>query len=96
MIGAIYRRELLDHLMSVRFALSLVITVALMATNGIVFGGTVYEARRASYAGAMESSKGWIEQYAGSLAELAVRGPGVLHKKPSPLGFATLIWKLSA
>ena len=41
MIAAILRRELVDHLTSLRFALTLLITTALMAVNGVVFSGGV-------------------------------------------------------
>ena len=43
MIATILRRELADHLTSLRFALTLLITTALMAVNGVVFSGPGHE-----------------------------------------------------
>ena len=88
MIAAIFRRELADHLMSVRFALTLIITVALMAVNGILFSGAAYEMKLDHYRHDLQETKDWVEQYAGKLGDLAVRGPGGLNKRPSPLVFA--------
>ena len=87
MIGPILRRELLDHLMSVRFALTLLITVALMVVNGVLFSGIGHQVRMAEYHDRLESSASWVEQYAGSLGDLTVRGPGYLVKRPSSLSF---------
>ena len=43
MIAAILRRELADHLTSLRFALTLLITAALMVVNGVVFSGSGHD-----------------------------------------------------
>ena len=87
MTGSIFRRELLDHLMSVRFALTLLITVILMVVNGVVFSGPGHRLRMEDYRDRLEGAAGWVEQYAGNLGDLAVRGPGDLTKQPSPLAF---------
>ena len=87
MTGSIFRRELLDHLMSVRFGLTLLITVALMVVNGIIFSGPGHRMRMEEYRDRLEESAGWVERNAGNLGDLAVRGPGDLVKRPSPLAF---------
>lgn len=84
----LFRRELADHLMSLRFSLSLLIAVALMAVNGILFSGASYELRVERYQEGLASRQTWLAQRVGHLGDLAERGPGVLHKRPSPLGFA--------
>lgn len=87
MTGSIFRRELLDHLMSVRFALTLLITVFLMVVNGIIFSGPGHRQHVEQFQDRLESSTGWVERHTGSLGDLAVRGPGDLIKRPSPLAF---------
>ena len=87
MISAILRRELADHLTSLRFALTLLITVALMAVNGVVFSGSGQERALAAYQDHLKAVEERIEGLAGSLGELAVKGPGTLAKRPSPLSF---------
>ena len=87
MISAILRRELADHLTSLRFALTLLITAALMAVNGVVFSGSDRERAQERYQDQLKSAEDRLEGLAGSLGELAVMGPGALAKRPSPLSF---------
>lgn len=87
MIATILRRELADHLTSLRFALTLLITTALMAVNGAVFSGPGHERAMERYQLQVKGAGDRIEGLAGSLGELAVMGPGSLAKRPSPLSF---------
>ena len=87
MISAILRRELADHLTSLRFALTLLVTTALMAVNGVVFSGSGHERAMAAYHDHLTAAEDRFEGLAGSLGELAVKGPGTLAKRPSPLSF---------
>ena len=86
MIAAILRRELADHLTSLRFALTLLITTALMAVNGVVFsGGSGHERAMERYQERLHIHEGGFEGW--NLGELAVRGPSWLLKRPSPFSF---------
>ncbi|MFC1526319.1 ABC transporter permease subunit [Candidatus Latescibacterota bacterium] len=86
MLFTIFRRELLDHLMSVRFALSVALTVALMALNGVLFAGGEFGERMTSWRDAVKHTADHVETKSGEgLAELGIRGPGWLVKQPSPL-----------
>lgn len=87
MIAAILRRELADHLTSLRFALTLLITTALMAVNGVVFSGSGHERAMERYQQQVRRAEGRFEGLASSLGELAVQGPGTLAKRPSSLSF---------
>ena len=89
MIAAILRRELADHLTSLRFALTLLITTALMAVNGVVFsGGSGYEREMEWYQERLEIGEEGLEGWGGSgLGRLAVQGPGWMLKRPSPFSF---------
>ena len=49
MLAAIVKRELIDHLISLRFGLALVLTVGLMVLNALGFVGGSYEFRRDHY-----------------------------------------------
>lgn len=84
----LFRRELADHLMSLRFALTLLITVALMVVNGILFSGAGYGLRVERYQEGLKGAQDGLAERVGHLGDLAERGPGVLYKRPSPLGFA--------
>lgn len=89
MIGVLFRRELLDHLMSLRFALILLITVALMAVNAVVFCASDHGLAMEGYREQVKTSDQRLQDgVGGGVARLAERGPGSLHKMPSPLAFA--------
>ena len=86
MIAAILRRELVDHLTSLRFALTLLLTTALMAVNGVVFSGASgFERAMEQYQKRLHLHEGGLER--SSLGELTVQGPGLLTKRPSPFSF---------
>ena len=85
MIRHIVRRELLDHFMSLRFALSIVILVALMLTNAIVHLQT-YPKKVRRYSERVTTSHKALTSKT-QLYELLQKGPGTLYKRPSPLAF---------
>ncbi len=87
MIAAILRRELADHLTSLRFALTLLITAALMVVNGVVFSGSGHERAMTEHQDHLKAVEDRFEGLAGSLGELAVKGPGTLAKRPGALSF---------
>ena len=83
----IFRRELLDHMTSMRFALTLILSVLLMGLNGLLTGGGKFQGEMNSFIKKRQGGIEWLEQRTNDLAELGVRGPGMLFKQPSPLGF---------
>ena len=86
MIAAILRRELVDHLTSLRFALTLLITTALMAVNGVVFSGASgLERAMEQYQKKLNIHEEVLEGR--NLGELAVEGPSLLPKRPSSFSF---------
>ena len=87
MIWHIAKRELYDNLNSLRFALTIVLLLALMLTNAMVHLREHPERVRAYRAGVAEYRND-LESYAAeSLYKLAQQGPGYLNKKPSSLRF---------
>ena len=87
MIWHIARRELYDNLNSLRFALTTLLLLALMLTNAVVHLRE-HPKRIQKYREAVtESLNDSTSRADGSLYDLAQKGPGLLHKKPSPLHF---------
>ena len=87
MLWTICQRELLDHLKSVRFALTLALTVLLLAVNAALFAGGPFQQRLNDYIEQRQSAIDNLQSRAEDLGNLYVRGLGVLHKQPSPLVF---------
>ncbi|MDD9974362.1 MAG: ABC transporter permease subunit [Candidatus Poribacteria bacterium] len=85
MIWHILRRELLDHLTSLRFALTIVILVALMITNAIVHL-QIYPKKVRRYSERVTASQNALASRT-QLYELLQKGPGPLYKRPSSLAF---------
>ena len=83
MIWHIVTRELLDHLTSLRFALTTLILVALMVTNAIVHLQTHPERVR-KYSEKVNASQTELKSRT-RLYELLQKGPGKLYKRPSSL-----------
>ena len=85
MIWHITKRELFDHINSLRFILTVVILSALMVTNAVVHLRTHPERIRdysESVTGSVNKLKSRTQLYA-----LAQKGPGNLYKRPSSLDF---------
>ena len=85
MIRYIVRRELLDNLTSLRFALTTLILVALMVTNAIGHIRT-HPKKVRRYSESVTSSHNVLASRT-QLYELVKKGPGTLHKRPSSLAF---------
>ena len=81
----IVTRELLDHLTSLRFALTTLILVALMVTNAIVHLQT-HPGRVRKYSEKVNASQTELKSRT-QLYELLQKGPGKLYKRPSSLTF---------
>ncbi|MYC76986.1 ABC transporter permease subunit [Candidatus Poribacteria bacterium] len=85
MVWHIVTRELLDHLTSLRFALTTFILVALMVTNAVVHLQTHPERVR-KYSEKVNASQAELKSRT-ELYALLQKGPGKLYKRPSSLAF---------
>ena len=83
----IMKREILDHLMSLRFALSLGAITSLLVLGTLIFVSGDYKQKLAEYS----LNNAWVNdqmrESCRQLNELATRGPISLYKRPSPLAF---------
>ena len=87
MIWHITKRELFDHINSLRFILTVVILSTLMVTNAVVHLRTHPERVR-NYSEAVTKSLNKLKSRT-QLHALAQKGPGNLYKRPSMLAFIT-------
>ena len=87
MIWHIAKREILDNLTRFRFALTVILVMALMVMNAIIFVSSKYGRRIAAYSQDTTAAIASMKERSSSLSELGVKGPGSLYKQPSPLGF---------
>ncbi len=87
MIWHITKRELYNNLNSLRFALTIVLLLALMMVNAVRHLRE-HPKRVQKYRDAVAESLSQLTSHADiSLYRLAQQGPGTLYKKPSPLHF---------
>ena len=83
----IVKRELYDNLNSLRFALATVLLLGLMLTNAVLYLREHPE-RVQKYSENVAAHQNRLKSHANaSFYTLAQKGPGDLHKKPSPLHF---------
>ena len=89
MLAAIVKRELIDHLLSLRFGLALVLTVGLMVLNALSFVGGSYEFRRDHYLQQVQAEQeiGRNNAQRGLWKLILDGGQNYIYKKPSPLMF---------
>ena len=87
MIWHIAKREILDNLTRFRFALTVILVMALMVMNAIIFVSSKYQRRVSVYSQDTTDAVTSMKARSSSLSELGVKGPGNLYKQPSPLGF---------
>ena len=87
MIWHITKRELFDHINSLRFILTVLILSALMVTNAVVHLRTHPERIR-DYSETVTRSVNKLKSRT-QLYALAQKGPGNLYKRPSMLAFIT-------
>ena len=85
MIWHIIKRELFDHINSLRFILTVVILSALMVTNAVVHLRT-HPKRVRNYSENVTNAVSELESRT-ELYALARKGPGNLYKRPSSLSF---------
>ena len=86
MIFHIVKRELYDHLSSLRFALTALLILILMIVNAVMFVGE-YKQRINQYGRRVRASHDRLKTRCDNLYRLVQKGPGDLHKKPSALAF---------
>ena len=87
MIWHITKRELYDHLNSLRFAFTTILLLTLMIVNAIGYFGE-YKAQSTAYQKKVSASLDKMRSNADNLYNLLTEGPGTLHKKPSSLSFS--------
>ena len=90
MIWHIAKKEIYHNLMTLRFALMIILLPTLMVANGFIygFGDNGYREEVNAYHRAIESRLSHVKGYAEeSLGKLAMRGPGEIYKRPSPFKF---------
>ena len=92
MLAAIVKRELIDHLISLRFSLALVLTVGLMVLNALGFVGGSYEFRRDHYLEQVQAQQeiGRSHAQQGLWKLIVHAGQDYIYKKPSPLMFCAV------
>ena len=88
MIWHIIKRELYDHLNSLRSAFTLVLLLILMLINAIGYLGE-HKAESTVYQKKVSASLDKMRSNADTLHNLLTEGPGTLYKKPSTLSFCT-------
>ena len=86
MIFHIVKRELSDHLSSLRFALTTLLILILMIVNAVAHLGE-YKRQLKNYHRDVAGARNRLKLHIDTLYRLVLRGPGDLHKKPSPLAF---------
>ena len=86
MVLHIAKRELYDHLNSLRFAFTVLLFLALMIANAIGYFGE-YNTRLTEYRTKVATSLDKMKGHTDSLFSLMLNGPGQLYKKPSALTF---------
>ena len=83
----IMKREILDHLMSLRFALSLGAITALLVLGTLIFVRGDHKRKLAEYSLNSAWVNDQIRESCQQLNVLATRGPIALYKRPSQLAF---------
>ena len=84
----ITKRELYDHLNSLRFAFTMVLLLVLMIVNAIGYLGE-YKSQSVAYEKKGAASLDKMRSNADNLYSLLTAGPGILYKRPSALSFCT-------
>jgi len=87
MLWHITKREIYDHLTSLRFALTVGLVLMLMLMNAVIFIGSDYSERLNQYSQNVNREMESVRQSCNNLSELAREGPGNFYKRPSPLAF---------
>ena len=87
MIWQIAKREILDNLTRFRFAFTVILVMALMVMNAIIFVSSSYQRRISAYSEDTTDAIASMKGRSSNLSELGVKGPGSLYKRPSQLGF---------
>jgi len=88
MLLTVIRREILGHLLSLRFGLMAVLVLALMAANGFLFAGERSTLAVTQYNENVRQAREEIESLCEQgLNHLAEKGPGELYRRPGTLVF---------
>ena len=86
MIWHLTKRELYDHLNSLRFAFTTILLITLMLINAVAYLDA-HKTRSQAYRKKVSASLDKMRSNADNLYNLVIEGPGNLYKKPSSLSF---------
>ena len=86
MIWHLTKRELYDHLNSLRFAFTTVLLIVLMLINAVAYLDA-HKTRSQAYRKKVSASLDKMRSNADNLYNLIIEGPGDLYKKPAALSF---------
>ena len=86
MIWHLTKRELYDHLNSLRFAFTTVLLIVLMLINAVAYLDA-HKTQSQAYRKKVSASLDKMRSNADNLYNLVIEGPGDLYKKPSSLSF---------
>ncbi len=86
MIWHIIKRELYDHLNSLRFAFTTVLLIILMLINAVGYLDE-YKTQSTAYQKKVSASLDKMRSQTDNLYNLLIAGPGNLYKKPFSLSF---------
>lgn len=89
MLWHITKREIYDHLTSLRFVLTFGLTILLMVQSALLFVGSDYPERVQEYSKTFASTTDAVRRNTHSLSQLAEKGPIALYKRPGSLAFCT-------
>jgi len=87
MFWQIAKREIYDNMTSLRFGFTVILLVLLMVINAATFMTKGYKESIESYREGTAKSLDKLKGNCSSVYNLVLRGPGDLHKEPSPLTF---------
>lgn len=87
MFWHITKREIYDNMTSLRFGFTVMLLVLLMVVNAATFVTKGYKQSVENYRRGTAESLNKLKENCSSVYNLVLKGPGDLHKKPSPLTF---------
>jgi ABC-type transport system involved in multi-copper enzyme maturation permease subunit len=87
MFWHIAKREIYDNMTSLRFGFTVILLVLLMVINAVTFMTKGYRESIERYREETAKSLDELKGNCSSVYNLVLKGPGGLHKKPSPLTF---------
>jgi ABC-type transport system involved in multi-copper enzyme maturation permease subunit len=87
MFWQVTKREIYDNMTSLRFGFTAILMLLLMIINAVTFATRGYKERIETYRKARAEVLDKLKGNCSSVYNLVLKGPGDLHKEPSPLTF---------